>query len=42
MCRLDILSRAMKEKSAGVIPIVILIKRPYMNTCFTCVSIFAG
>ena len=30
---LDILPRVMKEKSASVIPIVILIKRPYANVC---------
>ena len=33
MCRLDILSRAIKEKSTSIIPIVILIKRPYVNVC---------
>ena len=41
MHRLDILLRAMKEKSASVNPIIILIKKPYANIFFACVGIFA-
>ena len=31
MCRLDILLRVMKEKSASIIPIAILIKSPHVD-----------